>query len=216
MDKFFFEVYPYIVLSLFVAVPIIRRRFGGFRFSTRASGFFERPSMGIAAIALHWGIITLFFAHLCGFIGGLITSAEWVDVFHWVGLVAGIATLYGLSLAFLRRVVVPEMRATSQVDDYLVLVLLITIVITGIYPVIADKTFGLSYTVAPWVKSILTFSPDVGAVGGLALINKLHLVISMTFFAYFPFTKMVHIWTVPLGYLIRPYQSMRTYKKVMT
>lgn len=216
MNNFFFEVFPYIALTLFVGVPIIRRSFGGFRFSTRASGFFERPAMGIASLAFHWGIITLFVAHLCGFIGGLITSAGWVDIFHWVGLVAGVTALYGLILALLRRVVVAEMRAVSQVDDYLVLLLLISIVITGLYPVIAAKTFGLSYTVAPWVKSVLTLSPQVGAVGGLALISKLHLILSMTFFAYFPFTKMVHIWTVPLSYFVRPYQSMRTYRRVTT
>ena len=213
MDNFFFIVFPYIALTLFIVVPIVRRWFGGFRFTTRASGFFERPSMGVAALAIHWGIIALIAAHVCGLIGGLITSAGWVDVFHWLGLVAGMVVLYGFCLALIRRLVVREMRVTSQVDDYLVLILLISIVVTGLYPVIADKTFGLSFSVATWVEGIFTMSPQVGAMAGLATISKLHLILNMVFLAYFPFTKMVHMWTVPLRYFVRPYQTIRTYRK---
>lgn len=216
MDSFFFTVFPYVALTLFVVVPIVRRRSGGFRFTTRASGFFERPSMGIAALALHWGILTLFLAHICGYIGGVRLSSGWVDVFHWVGLVAGMVTLYGASLALIRRLMVPELRATSQIDDYLVLCFLIPILVTGLYPVIADKTFGISYTVAPWVRDVLTLDPEVGAMAGLATITKVHIILSMAFFAYFPFTKMVHVWTVPLRYFVRPYQSIRSYQRAMS
>ena len=216
MNNFFFAVLPYIALTLFVVVPIIRRRRGGFAFTTRASGFFERPSMGIAALCFHWGIITLFIAHLFGLIGGLSTQTSWINLFHWVGLAAGVAVFYGASLALIRRVVVPEMRAVSQVDDYLILAFFIVAVATGIYPVIADKTFGLSMTVAPWVKSIFTFSPSIAAMSGLALITKVHIVTGMILTAYFPFTKLVHVWTVPLSYFVRPYQSLRTYRRVMS
>lgn len=216
MDDFLFTVYPYIALTLFIAVPIIRHRAGGFRWTTRASGFFERPSMGIAALAIHWGLITLVIGHVLGLIGGLAIKSGWVDLFHWVGLAGGVLALYGFCLALLRRIVVPEMRVVSQVDDYLVLCMLIVIVFTGLYPVIADKSFGLSYTVAPWVRDVFKLSPEVGGMAGLALISKVHIVMAFTFLAYFPFTKMVHMWTVPLGYIRRPYQTMRTYRKAMT
>ncbi|MFN8159970.1 MAG: respiratory nitrate reductase subunit gamma [Solirubrobacterales bacterium] len=213
MNEFFFIVYPYIALTLFIAVPIIRRRRGGFAFTTRASGFFERPSMGIAAVTFHWGIITLFAAHIMGLIGGLTLSSSWIDAFHWIGLAAGLCTLYGATLALLRRIVVPELRASSRYDDYLILVLLIPILVLGLYPVIVDKTFGLSLTAAPWVKGIVTLSPDIGGMAGLPLITKLHVVLALTFIAFFPFTKLVHMWTVPLGYVVRPFQSMRTYRR---
>ncbi len=213
MNEFFFIVLPYVALTLFIVVPIIRRRRGGFGFTTRASGFFERPSMGIASVAFHWGIITLFVAHIFGLIGGLTLSAAWVDAFHWIGLAAGLATIYGASLALLRRIVVPELRAVSRHDDYLVLALLIAILSLGLYPVVVDKTFGLSMTAAPWVESIVKLSPEVGGMAGLPLVTKLHVILATIFIAYFPFTKLVHVWTVPLGYLVRPYQSMRTYRR---
>ncbi len=213
MNEFFFIVLPYVALTLFIVVPIIRRRRGGFAFTTRASGFLERPSIGIASTTFHWGIITLFVAHIMGLIGGLAMSTSWIDAFHWIGLFAGLFTLYGVTLALIRRFVVPEMRAVSRVDDYLVLILLIVIVILGLYPVIVDKTFGLSLTVAPWARDIITLSPEVGEMAGLPLITKLHIILGMVFIGYFPFTKLVHVWTIPLRYLVRPYQSMRTYRR---
>jgi nitrate reductase gamma subunit len=215
MNELFFIILPYVALTLFVVVPIIRRRRrgGGFDFTTRASGFFERPAMGIASVTFHWGILTLIVAHVLGLIGGIILSTALVDVFHWLGLAAGLATIYGASLALIRRIVVPELRAASRHDDFLVLALLIPILLTGLYPVIVDKTFGLSLAVGPWVEGIYTLSPEVGAMAGLATITKLHLVLGMIFIAYFPFTKLVHVWTVPLSYFVRPYQTMRTYRR---
>lgn len=214
MNEFFFIVLPYVVLTLFIVIPIIRRRRGGFAFTTRASGFLERPSIGIASTSFHWGIILLFIAHLMGLIAGLALATSWLDAFHWTGLAAGLAALYGASLALVRRIVVPELRVTSRVDDYVVLCLLITIICLGLYPVIVDKSFGISMTVAPWVKSIVTLSPEVGGMAGLPIVTKIHIILGMVFIGYFPFTKLVHMWTVPLGYLVRPYQSVRTFRKV--
>jgi nitrate reductase gamma subunit len=31
----------------------------------------------------------------------------------------------------------------------------------------------------------------------------------MTLFLVFPFTRLVHVWSVPLGYLRRPWQVVR-------
>lgn len=214
MNEFLFAVFPYIALTLFIVVPIIRRIHGGFTFTTRASGFIERRSMGIAALSLHWGIIILFVAHLLGLIGGLATNMSMIDWFHWTGLGAGVFALYGLTLAFVRRCVIPEMRAVSQIDDYIVLVLLIVTVGFGLYPVIADNSFGLSMSVAPWVESIFRLSPDWAVMAGLPLASKIHISTGLLLAAYFPFTKLVHMWTYPFSYFVRPYQSIRTYRKV--
>lgn len=216
MDKFFFTVYPYIALTLFIVVPIIRHRFGGFRWSTRASGFFERPSLGVAAMAIHWGLIILLAGHLLGLIGGLATKADWIDLFHWIGFAGGVIFFYGVCLALVRRIIVPQMRVISLAEDYVILVLLAATSFTGLWPVIADKTFGLSFTVGPWLRDIFELTPAVCGMAGLATISKIHIILAFTVIAYFPFTKLVHMWTLPLGYLGRRYQVIRTYRKVMS
>lgn len=218
MNDFLFAVLPYIAATLFFVVPVIRRIRGGFTFTTRASGFIERQSMGIAALSFHWGIIILFTAHLLGLIGALATNADLVNVwFKWSGLAAGVLVFYGFTLALIRRVFVPEMRAMSQVDDYVVLLLLLVIVSCGLYPVITERSFGLSMAVGPWVKSLFwTFSPDTAGMAALPVLAKTHITAALLLFAYFPFTKLVHMWTYPFHYFVRPFQSMRTYKRVMS
>jgi nitrate reductase gamma subunit len=217
MNQFLFVALPYIAFTLFFAVPVIRRLRGGFTFTTRASGFIERRSMSVAALCFHWGIIVLFVAHLLGLIGALTMHVDMVTWFKWSGIVAGSLVFYGLLLALVRRSVIPEMRAMSQVDDYVVLILLLTIVTCGLYPVISEQSFGLSMTVGPWLKSLFwSFHPDATGMAGLPLFSKIHISAALLLFAYFPFTKLVHMWTYPFNYFVRPFQSVRSYKRVLS
>jgi nitrate reductase gamma subunit len=48
-------------------------------------------------------------------------------------------------------------------------------------------------------------------IAGVPLINKLHIIFALLFFAYLPFTKLVHIFSYPFGYITRPFISMRRY-----
>ena len=98
----------------------------------------------------------------------------------------------------------------SQADDYIVLVFLIAILGIALYQVIFQEAFGLVYGVAPWFASIWAFSPDPELMEGVTLLTRIHVFLALTFFAYFPFTKLVHFWTLPVNYFVRPYQVMRT------
>ena len=98
----------------------------------------------------------------------------------------------------------------SQPDDYLVHVFLIVILGLALYQVIFLQTFGLVYAVAPWFASIWAFSPDPELMAGAGLITQVHVFLALTLFAYFPFTKLAHFWTLPVNYFVRPYQAMRT------
>ena len=48
-------------------------------------------------------------------------------------------------------------------------------------------------------------------IAGAPLINKLHIIFALLFFAYLPFTKLVHVFSYPFKYMIRPFISMRRY-----
>jgi nitrate reductase gamma subunit len=48
-------------------------------------------------------------------------------------------------------------------------------------------------------------------VRNFPLLAKLHLIVNFVFFAYFPFTKLVHMLSYPFRYVTRPYISMRSY-----
>ena len=211
MTSLLWGVYPYIAFTLFFAVPIIRMVFRPYSFTTRASGLFNRRVQGYAMHLFHWGILAVLLGHIAGFVGGSLDLEVWVDpIFYWLALIGGRMTLAGSVIALLRSLVVPEVRAMSQVDDYLVLVFLIAILGIALYQVVFQQIFGFVYAVAPWFASIWAFSPEPELMEGATLLTQIHVFLALTLFAYFPFTKLVHFWTLPVNYLVRPYQLMRT------
>src|SRR5690606_19726176 len=70
--------------------------------------------------------------------------------------------------------------------------------------------WGASFNVGLWLASLFRFQPEPELMAGAPLYTQLHVFLAFTFLAYFPFTKLVHAWTLPVNYLVRPYQSMRT------
>jgi len=110
-----------------------------------------------------------------------------------------------------RRITIPQVKAISTPDDYIILLFLIFIAVVGLYQSAVEQIFGISYSVGPWIASIFKLQPDVSAIAGAPLVNKLHIIVALLFFAYLPFTKLVHIFSYPFGYITRPFISIRRY-----
>ncbi|MCH8861144.1 MAG: respiratory nitrate reductase subunit gamma [Proteobacteria bacterium] len=210
MTKFLWGVYPYICFTLFFVVPIVRMLVHPYSWTTRASGLFGSRLLGYASQLFHWGLLVVLIGHVAGWVGGLLGLPGWVNFFYWSALTGGFAALAGSVAALLRRFAVPEVRAMSQSDDYLVHLFLIAILGIALYQVTVDGIFGLAYTAAPWFASVWTLSPQPELMASASLLTKLHVFLALTFFAYFPFTKLVHFWALPINYFVRPYQVMRT------
>lgn len=210
MTNFLWGVYPYLCVALFFVVPIIRMAYRPFGWSTRASGLFNRPVLGTASLLLHWGLAFLVTGHLAGLFGGLLGSAGLIRFFYWIGMVGGFMVLTGSIIALLRRVFVREVRALSAFDDYAVHLFFIPIVSLALYQVLINRIFGIAYTASAWVASLWTLSPQPALMDSASTITKVHVFLALTFIGYFPFTKLVHVWTYPINYFARPYQSMRT------
>ena len=62
---------------------------------------------------------------------------------------------------------------------------------------------------ATYVRSIAIFQPEPAVIAGVPAIFKAHLFFGMTVFLLSPFTHLIHIWSVPFGYLLRAYQVVR-------
>ena len=65
---------------------------------------------------------------------------------------------------------------------------------------------------ADWAQRIVTFRPQAASLMDLAWPYKIHLVLGMTIFFLFPFSRLVHIWSgfASVTYLFRPYQVVRS------
>ncbi|HLG36169.1 MAG TPA: respiratory nitrate reductase subunit gamma [Bacteroidia bacterium] len=229
LNNFLFIGLPYIAIVLFFG-GIIYRGFSGimsgyrgtwdwgsrgdYYWTTRSTGFFGRASIGPAALTLHWGIIVLFFAHIIGLIGGAYALATWVDIFRWAGMGGGILLLFGIIWALVRRIIIPQVKAMSHTEDYLILVFLILITGFGLWQSVVQLAFGVAYAAGPWLGSILRLQPDALLMAGAPLINKLHIITALLFFSYLPFTKLVHFMSYPFGYITRSFISVRKYRAV--
>lgn len=201
---------PYLAMVLFFTVPIIRMIYRPFGITTRASSMFNRGVLGTASLLLHWGIILLFVGHLAGFLGGLRGSELAIDWFFYLGLVGGVMAIAGSVIALLRRFMVPEVRALSKPDDYAVHFFLIVIIGVGLYQSVIFQIWGSAFAGSAYFASLFRFSPEPELMAGAGLLTQIHVLAGFALAAYFPFTKLIHVWTYPINFVVRPYQSMRT------
>ncbi|MDW8804476.1 respiratory nitrate reductase subunit gamma [Streptomyces scabiei] len=214
-------VLPYLALAVFVLGHIWRYRYDKFGWTTRSSQLYERRLLRIGSPLFHFGILVV----LLGHIGGLVIPESWTDaagisehMYHIgavvLGTVAGVATLGGLAiLIYRRRTVGPVFSATTRNDKAMYVSLTVTIVL-GLSATVVANIIGGGYnyreTIAPWFRSIFYFQPDPDLMTGAPVLFQLHAISALLLFAAWPFTRLVHMLTAPLGYLTRPYIVYRS------
>jgi len=122
--------------------------------------------------------------------------------------------LIGGGTLMLRRLFNPRIRATSSTGDILVIVILVVQVILGLGTIIVSSHHldgSVMLSLSKWCQDIATF--QFGASHNLVnvpIIYEIHIVLGMTIFLIFPFTRLVHIWSTPAEYLVRRYQIVRS------
>lgn len=218
IDLLLFTVVPYVVLSLFFIGTIVRYRKYGFSYSSLSSQFLENRHHFWGLVPFHYGILTLFFGHLIGF---LVPSAvlAWnsqplrLYILETAGLVAALLTIFGLTNMVVRRIVDPKIRVVTSIADWILLGMLTLQISTGVL-VAMFYGWGSSWfasSAAPYIWSIFTLSPDVSYITAMPWMVKLHIIGAYVIFASFPFTRLVHILVVPNQYLWRKPQVVRWY-----
>ena len=62
-----------------------------------------------------------------------------------------------------------------------------------------------------WSRYVLTLRPNeaVEYISGVHWIYKMHVTLGITIFVLFPFSRLVHVWSVPVQYVKRNYQVFR-------
>ena len=129
-------------------------------------------------------------------------------VLEVTGLALGLLVLVGLVFLLLRRGTDERIRSVTTRMDLLLLLLLLLSIITGLGTAIFYRWGSGWYvqTATPYLRSLFTLSPAVGYMASMPLLVKIHAVNASVILAVFPFTRLVHMLSVPLAYLWRPYQ----------
>ncbi|MBX6388328.1 MAG: respiratory nitrate reductase subunit gamma [Frankia sp.] len=214
-------VVPYVAITVFVVGHYWRYRYDKFGWTTRSSQLYERPLLRLGSPLFHFGILLVALGH----VGGLLVPASWTDAvgisegaYHAVafglGTVAGLAAVAGAAiLVYRRRTVGPVFSATTR-NDKAMYALLVATMLLGLGTTVLGNLTGHPHdyreTVSPWLRSVLMLQPDTELILAAPIGFRLHVLAAWALFAFWPFTRLVHVFSAPLGYLTRPYVVYRS------
>lgn len=221
MNTFLFGLYPYLAGSVFLIGSWLRYDHGQYTWKTGSSQMLSRRQMRLGSNLFHIGILTIFFGHFVGlltphWVYAPLMSANAKQIMAIViGGIAGVMCLGGGLILLHRRLTNPRVKASSSGADNLILILLMVQVSLGlmtIIPAIGHLEGGSQpmLHLAEWAQSIVFFQGGAAShLEDIGLIYKLHILVGLTIVLIFPFTRLVHVWSAPLGYIYRRYQIVR-------
>ena len=227
LHNFLFSVYPYICLSVFLMGSLARFDRDQYTWKSDSSQLLRKAQLKWGSNLFHAGILFLFFGHSVGLLTPhwvyepFITPAQKQLLAIIAGGVAGFFCFIGLTLLLHRRIFDPRIRLTSHRTDLMILVILWVQLVLGLITL----PFSLGHTdgsvmlqLSAWAQGIVTLQPNAGHIAGLDWPYLVHLVLGMTIFLLFPFSRLVHVWSGfgTLAYVVRPYQVVRSRRLGLT
>lgn len=220
LNVFFYDIYPYLCGTVFLVGSWLRYDYGQYTWRASSSQMLDKRGMVLWSNLFHIGILGIFFGHLFGML-----TPHWV--YSWflpmsqkqlmamiLGGICGVLTLVGGIGLLMRRLTNPRIRATSTTADILILCILLIQCALGLttIPFSAQHPDGSEMLkLVDWAQAVVTFHGGASAhLDGVAWIYRVHLVLGMTIFLIFPFTRLVHVWSAPVEYFTRRYQVVRS------
>jgi nitrate reductase gamma subunit len=223
MDDFLWVVVPYLCLATFVVGHYWRYRYDKFGWTTRSSQLYEDRLLRVGSPLFHFGMLGVVGGHVIG----LLVPEGWTDalgvtptMYHTTaiagGLAAGLMTLVGLGILIYRRRTVGPVFSATTVMDKVMYAFLGVVIVLGMWNTVAGSVFELGghydyrEGVSVWYRSFLAFSPKPELMAEAPLGFQLHALVAFSLFALWPFTRLVHVFSAPVGYLTRPYIVYRS------
>jgi len=215
-DQLLFAALPYAVMVVFLLGTIQRYRAQSFSYSSLSSQFLENQQHFWAMVPFHYGILTVLAGHVVAFLiprQVLLWNSKPLRLYilEATALAFGILTLISLGALVLRRLTTPKVKVVTTTADWLLYVLLLIQVVTGVY-IAVFRPWGFSWfatSATPYLWSLIKLNPEIGYLVAMPLSVKLHIVNAFVVIGFFPFTRLVHILVVPNPYLWRRPQVVR-------
>jgi len=222
LNQLAFGIYPYIALTIFLLGSLIRYEREQYTWKSDSSQLLHHGQLRLGNILFHIGILGLFFGHLFGLLTPL-----WVwdalGVTHslkqMVALIAGgtmgTICLAGLTLLLYRRLAHARIAAVTRKRDWLLLSWILGALLLGLLTITESAKHSdgeVMVRLMMWAQHLLTFQGDAASfILDTPWLFKLHMMMGMTLFVIFPFTRLVHVWSGfgSVMYLVRPWQLVR-------
>ncbi len=218
-DLYVWLVLPYAAIALFVGGHVWRYRNDQLGWTSRSTQLLESRLLACGSNLFHWGAIAAILGHVLGIlVPSRATRAVGVSeraYHHLAGIgggIAGIVCLIGLAILVYRRAAVARVRVTTSTADVAVYVLLAILVVLGVVEAVGYNVLGSGYdyrrTVSPWFRSLF-HDPKPELMSQAPVVYQLHAAIPWLLYALWPFSRLVHAWSIPFQYIGRPYLLYR-------
>jgi nitrate reductase gamma subunit len=222
LHQFLFGIYPYIALAIFLLGSLIRYDREQYTWKSDSSQLLHAGSLRVGNILFHLGIIGLLFGHAAGLLTpiwvwdalGVTHSAKQMVAVVAGGIMGGVCLL-GIVILLVRRFSNRRLLAVTTFKDKIVLFWILATLLLGLSSIVssASHTDGhMMVLLMTWAQHIVTFRGDAASfIVEAPLVFKLHLLMGMSLFVLFPFTRLVHVWSGfgALAYLGRAWQLVR-------
>lgn len=224
LNNIIFSYYPYLAILIFIIGSISRYENNQYTWKSSSSQILRKDLLFWGSNFFHFGIIVLMFGHFFGLLTPKIIYSKIISpdvkqiIAMIVGGIAGTVCLIGITMLLYRRLADYRVRVLSNKSDIFVLVLLYIQLLLGLFSIFVSYKHiddpSSMIALANWVQGIFIFTPDLYSyVINEHWIFKAHLFLGMSIFLIFPFTRLVHIFSVPYLYLLREgYQLVRSLK----
>jgi nitrate reductase gamma subunit len=214
-------VLPYASLTLFVAGHVWRYRYGQFSWTSRSTQLLESRWLAWGSNLFHYGALAAIGGHVLGMlVPSWLTSAAGISegAYHALsaiaGSVAGLVCVAGFVILAVRRAYFRRVRRTTSATDVAVYVLLAIVIGLGISETLAVNAFGPGYdyrsSVAIWFRDLFVLDPRPDLMASVPVVYQVHAASAWLLYALWPFSRLVHAWSLPLQYLGRPYILYRS------
>ncbi|MEZ5075060.1 MAG: respiratory nitrate reductase subunit gamma [Solirubrobacterales bacterium] len=209
-----YAVLPYAAIAVFIVGTWWRYRTDQYGWGARSTQLLESRVLKYSSNIFHLGIL----AAIGGHVLGVLVPQSWTeavgvsdDAYHVLavvgGLSAGIAVVVGFTALVYRRIRFSRVRVTTTRADVVVFALLALGIVTGMLATITNLGDSVNYreSVGPWFRNLLIFNPDPELMTGegISFIFQLHVTVVWFLYAFWPFSRLVHVWSIPVDYLRR-------------
>ncbi|HET8900138.1 MAG TPA: respiratory nitrate reductase subunit gamma [Rhodanobacteraceae bacterium] len=224
-DEFAFQIYPYIALAVFFIGSWVRFDHSMYTWRSGSSQILSDKGMRLGSNLFHVGILVVLGGHVVGLLTphsvySIFISSEQKQLLAMiVGGVFGVLCLIGMVILMWRHLFNPRIRATDNWRNVLILALLMAQLLLGLYTIVQSSHHldgSVMIVLAEWAQRIATFRGGAAEmVAGVHWVYKAHIILGLTLFLLTPFTRLVHIWSIPVSYLWRPYQVVRRRQRTL-
>ena len=214
LDFFLWVALPYLCLAIFVVGHVWRYRRDQYGWTARSTQLLERRLLMVGSLLFHFGIL----AAIGGHVLGILVPRSWTEA---VGISDDDLPLdrgrrrhplrggdrgrvrdprlppRSASAACGRRPPAATSSSTRCSRPTILFGMLATVWGTAV-----DR-YAYRETVSPWFRGIFTFHPHESLMANAPFLFQAHAVTAWLLLAIWPFTRLVHAWSVPVAYLGR-------------